>query len=249
MLGVIEGRQAKRKGHRRDYDRLKEEIPNIDLDDTEWKNKLGKSRKEHQKECQGVDADIDWIKAAAKLAVRDVFKLEGKTDPSFKEVDERLDAYGREARPHLSAETQTVLDREADRAAAQEKEAQKERDKEIEEDAERRQTLIPGTEEAVKANREAAKKSKGKKAGKLTVTTDPFFQSDYQEQVAREDTFIPPAEEALADVMDAFKDEPETVEKLPPADGFKPEDKETEGKKPKKASTKKTAAKPNKKKK
>ena len=245
MLIEIQNRQSKRKTARRKYNDLHEEAPAIDLDDSEFTKKRTALKKEYQAECQGVDADIDWLQASLRLAVKSLLQRDGNEQPALKDIDEMVNAFGSAARPHLSTENQQTLSQEADRAAEQEAEAKRQQDREIKEQAEEDQGVFPGMEEAVK---EA--KGKGKKAGKVTVTkTDGFFPDPPEGQVPKEDTFIPPKEETEPDCMAAFKDEPEKTETLPPADGFKPEDKETEGKKPKKkaATTKKPAAKAKKK--
>jgi len=238
MIIEIQGRQAKRKSARRKFRALHEDAPEIDIDDSEFKSKRTALKKEFNEEVQGCDADIDWIMASLRLAVVDQFSIEGTANPSIKDIDDRIDAYGRMARPHLSAENQQTLDKEADRAAAQEAEAKKVEDEHVREVAEKSQGVFPGMEETVK---EA--KSKGKKAGKVKTRTDPFFVTE-EDQTPREDSYLKPEEDDLS----AFKDEPAAIDKvetLPPSEGTAPDKKPA---KPKKAATtKKPAAKAKKK--
>lgn len=234
----IEGRQSKRKTARRKYDQVHDEAPAIDIDDSEFTKKRTALKKEYYSECQGVDADLDWQKAAMRLMVLDAFTIEGVEKPSEKEIFDRIESYGRLARPHLSKEHQEMLDKEEERAAKQAEAEKKAEDEAIKEEAEENQGVFPGMEEEVA-------KAKGKKPGKVKVSKvdeitddDPFGFDQSQEQIPREETFVEPKEED--DDLAVFNDEPESTETLPPADGQA--EKEKKPAKNKKASTAKKPA-------
>lgn len=238
MLLEIQGRQSKRKTARRKYDQVQEEAPAIDLDDKEFNDKRKKLRKEYNAECQGVDADLDWLQAAIRLAIIDQFAIEGVRDPSEMMINDRIESYGRLARPHLSEANQATLSKEEERAAKQAEAEKKAEDEAVREEAEENQGVFPGMEAEVA-------KAKGKKAGKVKVSKvdeitddDPFGFDQGEEQIPREETFVEPKEED--DDLAVFNDEPEATEKLPPADGQA--EKEKKPAKNKKASTAKKPA-------
>ena len=211
-LDEITACQQERAQIQEQWENLRFTFPSVDHTDEEMKEfnkEKGRLQNERRASIRGVDAHIDWLKealtAAAKSWLDHSAELDGKTRAEqSKLINDKIDYFMRQAKTGLAPDTLEVLSKEEERQQKRREELKKEEDDRVKEEAVENQTLIPGTEDAVKEQRAKETKVKGKKAG-------PVKKGKLDEQIPREDTFKQPLANDLDDLVDDEEEDSKVV--------------------------------------
>jgi len=215
LLDEVLLRQSKRKNARKGWQELRS--PDIALDQGDYEKKRRELRSEYFAECHGVDADLDLVRRAVRIASERLLTAEGaKPDKDgfynngrIMEMENDLVS---EAKAQLDPATREQLQRESQKleaeASKQAKQEKKEADLKAAEEAEKAQ---------IKLTFPAAADGEAVDVEAVDITPESHRLVDHEKR-AREAA----EQTAVAD------DEGMKKTTLPPADGFKPEDKENE---------------------
>lgn len=213
LLDEVLLRQSKRKNARKGWQDLRS--PDIALDQGDYEKKRKELRSEYFAECHGVDADLDLVRRAVRIASERLLAAEGaKPDKDgfynngrIMEMENDLVS---EAKTQLDPATRDQLNRESQKL---ESEAEKKAK------ADKKEADIKAAEEAEKAQIKLTFPSGAEPVDVEAVEITPESHRLVDHEKRAKDAA---AETAVADDSSMKKT------KLPPADGFKPEDKENE---------------------
>lgn len=233
QLDELIRRQNKRKDARKGFIALKS--PDIALDQKDYEKTRKELRTVYFNECHGVDADLDLLKMGIRVAAEIILESRGakRDKEGFLNNSRVMDVENEiveQAKTQLDPKTRKELEREDQRTndelEKQMREEKKRTDAEIEEEARKAQVPIAFPAVVDGAGTELSVVD----VAAVEVTPESHRLVDHEararntaQEVAITDDAPPPAEPELK------------TEVLPPADGFKPEDKEDEAqpKKPK----------------
>lgn len=213
LLDEVLLRQSKRKNARKGWKEMVR--PDIALDQKDYLKKSKELREKYFTECHGVDADLDLVRRSLRIASERLLAAEGaKPDKdgfyNNGRIMEMENDLVNEAKVQLDPATREQLDREGKKLEAeankQAKAEKKEADIKAAEEAEKAQIKLTFPAGAEPVDVEA-----------VEITPESHRLVDHEKR-AKEAA----AETAVADDAALKKT------KLPPADGFKPEDKENE---------------------